>query len=394
MMNLPRFTPPWRAAALLAWLAVGCQAAAPTAARTTPAAQAPDKSGVITIPPDSPMLSQIRVAAVSEEELAVDEVVSPAKLEIDPSRLSQVLLPAPGRVVQVHVRLGDAVKAGDVLITLDSPDADAAIADYKQAEADVSAANAALTKAKSDRERVRGLFEKDAVARKEVDNVEAAFAAARAEIVRVQAERQQAQRKLKLLGIKGTSKTGSETIDVRASISGKVMELHVASGEFHSDTATPLMTVADLSSVMVSADVAENLIRFIEVGEPVHIDLVAFPGETLDATVVRIADTVDPHTRTIEVLAALPNPQSRFRPEMFGRVRHGHTTNRMPALPQTAVIQRDGQDIVLVETGPGQYVIRPVTVGTRAGDMVALVKGAKVGERVVVDGGVLLLPPE
>ena len=284
---------------LSAWLVVGCQGAAPTAAKTAPAAQVPDKSGVITIPPDSPMLSQIRVAAVTEEELAVDEVVSPAKLEIDPSRLSHVLLPAPGRIVKVHVRLGDAVKAGDVLITLDSPDADAAIADFKQAEADVSAANAAMTKAKSDRERVKGLFEKDAVARKEVDNVEAAFAAARSEVVRAQAERQQAQRKLKLLGITGTSKTGSETIDVLASMSGKVMELRVASGEFHSDTSTPLMTVADLSSVMVSADVAENLIRFIELGEPVQIDLVAFPGETFDATVVRIADTV--------VLVAPPN---------------------------------------------------------------------------------------
>ncbi|HEY0133834.1 MAG TPA: efflux RND transporter periplasmic adaptor subunit, partial [Nannocystis sp.] len=362
---------PWIAILLAHYLATGCGGDTPaTTDGPVVAAKAPDKSGVITIPQDSPMLSQIRVAPVSEEELAVDEVVSPAKVEIDPSRLSQVLLPVPGRVVQVHVHMGDAVKAGDVLLTLDSPDADAAIADHKQAEADLSAANAAMTKAKSDRERVRGLFEKDAVARKEVDNVEAAFAAARSEVVRVQAERQQAQRKLKLLGITGKSKSGSETIDVRASISGKVLELHVVSGEFHSDTSKPLMTIADLSTVVVSADVAENLIRFIDVNEPVQIDLVAFPGEIFAATVVRIADTVDPQTRTIEVLAALPNPEGRFRPEMFGRVRHGEATTRTPALPQTAVIQRDGQDIVLVETGPGQYVIRAVTLGTRAGDKV------------------------
>jgi multidrug efflux pump subunit AcrA (membrane-fusion protein) len=110
--------------------------------------------------------------------------------------------------------------------------------------------------------------------------------------------------------------------------------------------------------------------------------------------VVRIADTVDPQTRTIEVLAALPNPKGRFRPEMFGRVRHGHATTLTPVLPQTAVIQRDGQDIVLIETGAGEYEIRPVTVGSRAGDKVALLKGVKAGERVVIDGGVLLLPPE
>jgi len=391
----PRRARPGLAALLLLGL-TACPGAAPSP-RVDPAAAAPaaaEDPAVIRLPSDSPMLSQIRVGAVSEEELVIDEVVSPAKIEIDPNRLSQVLLPAAGRVVEVKVQTGDAVKAGDVLLTLDSQDADAAIADHKQAQANVSAANAALSKAKADRERVRGLFEHDAVARKEVDNVEAAFAAARAEVVRAQAERQQAERKLKLLGIKGTSRSGTETIAVRASISGKVLELRVVSGEFHSDTARPLMIVADLSTVLVSADVAENAIRLIEVGEPVQIDLVAFPGEVFAATVVRIADTVDPRTRTIKVLAALPNPRGRFRPEMFGRVRHGHATARIPALPQTAVIHRDGQDITLVETGPGEYEIRPVTVGARAGDKVALLSGAEVGERVVVDGGVLLLPPQ
>lgn len=375
------------------WLA-GCSGAAPVpAVKASEPASAGDPA-IIRLPGDSPMLAQIKVAPVSEEALVTDEVVSPARIEIDPSRLSQVLLPTAGRVIAVYVKLGDAVTAGDVLLTLESPEADAAIADYKQAQADVSAANAGFTKATADRERVRGLFAHDAVAHKEVDNVEAAFAAARAEVVRVEAERQQAERKLDLLGLKGARRSGSGTIDVRASISGKVLELHVVSGEFHSDTSKPLMTIADLSVVMVSADVAENRIRLIDVGEPVQIDLVAFPGETFAATVVRIADTVDPQTRTIEVLAALPNPDGRFRPEMFGRVRHGHTTTRRPALPQSAVIHRDGADVILVETGPGQYVIRRVTVGTRTGDMVALLDGAAVGERVVVDGGVLLLPPE
>lgn len=385
-----------RPALLTAALAYGgCQGSGPTAgagAEKTSPPPRPKASGSIELPTDSPMLKQVEIGEIVEQELPVDEVVSPAKIEIDPSHYSQVLLPAAGRVMEVKVRVGDTVKAGDVLLILDSPDADAAIADFKQSEADVTAANAALTKARTDRDRVRGLFEHDAVARKEVDNVEAAYAASRAELVRAQAERQQALRRLKLLGLDG--KKATETISVRAPISGKVLELKVAPGEYRSDTAQPLMTIADLSLLIVAADVAENLIRFINLGEPVQIELVAFPKEVLSAKVVRIADMVDPTTRTIEVHAALPNPEGRFRPEMFGSVRHSHATVATPALPQSAVLQRDGKDIILVEQGAGRFEIRPIKIGTRAGGKVGIAEGAKVGERVVIDGGMLLLPPE
>jgi membrane fusion protein, heavy metal efflux system len=154
------------------------------------------------------------------------------------------------------------------------------------------------------------------------------------------------------------------------------------------------MTIADLSAVLVTADVPENLVRLVAPGESMQIELAAYPGETFAARVVRIADTVEPKTRTIKVQAALANPDGRFRPEMFGRVRHARATSSTPAVPQSAVLRREGGDVILVEHGPGRFEVRPVTIGTRSGEWLGITSGAKVGERVVVDGGLLLLPSE
>jgi len=362
----------------------------PTAASAT--ASQPGQPPQIELPPDSPMLQTVRIGEVTARELPSDEVVSPAQIEIDPSRLSHVLLPVTGRVREVEVRVGDHVRAGQRLLELDSPEADAAIAHFEQAEADVLAARAGLAKATADRERVLGLFQHDAVARKEVDNVEAAHAEARAQLVRSAADRKQARRRLGLLGL--AVGDPRDTIAVEAPISGTVLELHVAPGEFHSDTAQPLMTIADLSAVLVTADVPENLVRLVALGESMQIELGAYPGETFSARVVRIADTVEPKTRTIKVQAALPNPDGRLRPEMFGRVRHARASTAMPAVPQSAVLHRDGSDVVLVEQGPGRFEVRPVKVGARSGEWLGLAEGGKVGDKVVIDGGLLLLPSE
>lgn len=380
-----------RISVLFALVACACGRGVPAEASASEPATHAAPADLVEVPSDSPMLHQITVQAAALHDMPAAEVSTPAKLEIDPSRHARILLPVPGRIAQVRVKVGDRVEAGDEVATLDSPDADTAIADFRQAEADIASASAALQKADRDLERVNDLFAHAAVARKEVINAEAAHAEAKAELARARAVRQQASRRLKLLGLN----TGKDTqiIAVRAPISGKILDLSVAPGEYRTDTAESLMDVADLSVLLVAANVAENVIRLIEVGEPVEIELVAFPGEKFQAKVVRIADAVDPDTRTIEVHAELPNPNGRFRPEMFGRVRHGHNNASLVAVPPTAIVRRDDRDVVLVEESVGRYRIRTVTTGAYTSSLVAI-DGVAAGERVVIDGAVLLLPPE
>jgi RND family efflux transporter MFP subunit len=151
-----------------------------------------------------------------------------------------------------------------------------------------------------------------------------------------------------------------------------------------------VLTIADLRSVWVSSDVPENSIRLIRVGEAVDITLDAFPEQTFSGRVARIADTLDPKTRTLKVMIELPNPRGMLRPEMFGRIRHLEAARSTAVLPVGAIIQGDGRNVVYVEQSKGRFEAREVVLGNRVGEVVAIVSGVNVGERVVVDGVMLL----
>lgn len=128
----------------------------------------------------------------------------------------------------------------------------------------------------------------------------------------------------------------------------------------------------------------------MKVGERFDVTLSAFPSETFKSRVARIADSVDPQTRTIEVWAELSNPQGRLRPDMFGEVRHIESFHRVPTVPVSAVIQAQKRSIVYGEVSKGKFVQADVEVGKRSGDRIPILAGIKHGDRVVVDGAMLL----
>ena len=197
------------------------------------------------------------------------------------------------------VQLGDTVTQGEPLLAIDSSDADAALSTFLQAEASVTQAQATLRKAQADLTRLSDLFTHDAVAKREVLDAENAVTQARATVEQAQAARGQALRRLEILGLKpGDFK---QQVIVRAPLAGKILEINVVPGEYRTDTTTSVMTVADLSTVWMSFDVPESAIRLIRAGEHVEISLVAYPGEMFAGRVRRMADTVDPQSRTVKV---------------------------------------------------------------------------------------------
>ena len=344
--------------------------------------------GSVVIPPDSPKLKEIHVAEVKSASVPFAEVTSPGKIETNPNLVSRVALPLAGRVSSVMVKLGDAVNRGDPLLSLESPDADAGVGAYLQGQAAITQAKANLNKAQADNDRAADLFQHDAIAKKDMLTAENALAQAKAALEQAQAALEQSDRKLRLLGLKPGE--FGQKITLRAPISGKVLEMSVAAGEYRNDTNTPVMTIADLSTVWVSSDVAESAIRFIQVGERIDVELTAYPGETFHGRVTRIADTVDPQTRTIKVRAEMENSRGKLRPEMYGTIRHTDSMKTLPVVPVGAVLQGDGKTSVWVETARGRFQTVDVKTGERAGDMLPITSGLKTGARIVVDGAMLL----
>jgi len=366
----------------------GCDRRPQAASVNSTAPAVPTDSGEIRLPPDSPQLKRLRVAEVRTEQVPLEEVVVPGKIEANPTRISRIALPVAGRVKQVMVTIGDAVSQGQPVIALDSPEIGAALSAYRQAQARVTQAKAVQVKAEADLNRIKDLFDNRAVAQKEVISAETTLAQAKSDVVQAEAALEETQKKLQIFGLQ--SGQAIQDIKVRAPVSGKVLEIGVAAGEYRNDTSAPVMTIADLSTVFMSADVPEDRIRLIRAGEQVEINLSAYPGEIFRGQVKRISDTVDPQTRTIKVRAELQNPTGRLRPEMFGEIRHKQGLRDMPVVPAGAIVQGDQRNIVYRENSPGVFEPVEVTFGRRDDDRVPILSGIKPGDRIVIDGAMLL----
>src|SRR5882724_7280201 len=353
-------------------------------AASTPSGPRQQEQSVVTLPPDSPQLKQISVEPVQLADMPTDELVAPARVIPNPNRISRLLPQVQGRVTRVMAQLGDSVEQGQPLVELDSPDADAAISTFLQTQAAERQAEATLAKARADLARATDLYEYKAIAEKDLLSARNDLTQATEALETTRAARDQARRKLELLGL--TPKASRQPVFVRAPFSGKIIEVNVSPGEyraaisFHTDTTAPLITIADLSTVWVSAEVPEPSVRLIHVGEPVSISFVSFPDESFTGKVTRIG----------KVLVELPNPQGRLRPEMFGSLRLLGPKRMVPVVAPGAIVQEYGQSLVFVERKPGQFERRQVSTGLRVGAAVAVLSGVQTGDRVITDGAVLL----
>jgi cobalt-zinc-cadmium efflux system membrane fusion protein len=329
-----------------------------------------------------------RTAAVEMKEFPIDEIVAPGKVEVNPNRVSRIVMPLPGRVRRVLVSLGDRVEEGQTLAMIESPEAGAALATHAQAEAQVRQAATTLARAEKDLFRTRELNANKAAPLKDVINAEAEVDLAKAAVAQAQAAAEESMHRLGMLGLDPARHT--HEIAVTAPISGKVLDVSVAPGELRNDTNQPLMTIADLRTIWITSEVPESSIRLVRINELLEIELVAYPNEKFRGRVRRIADTVDPDTRTIRVQAELENRDGRLRPEMFGRIRHSHGTRRLPCVPPSAVLHSGGSAWVMVARGTGEPEKRAIETGEATNAVIPISKGLTEGERVVVDGAALL----
>jgi len=314
---------------LLALTLISCTKEKPVAAPVDPPIRV-GANGEVTLHADSVKRTHLKIESVLLAEVPMHEVIAPGKIEANPNRVSRVVLPLAGRISSVLVKLGDQVQAGAALLALESPESDAAVSTNLQAQALIAQAKSTLLKAQSDLDRIKDLYAHNAIAKKEVVNAEAALAQAQSTVDQSAAAQKQALRRLEILGLTPTD-FGQKLI-VRASISGKILDLNVAPGEFRNDLSTPLLTIADLSTVWVASDVPESDIRFIDPGESITIELTAYPGEVFRGRVTRIADTSKEFARS----PSSPSPPSSRAKDRTSCSRSPDPTPSLPSLSSLA----------------------------------------------------------
>ncbi len=200
-----------------------------------------------------------------------------------------------------------------------------------------------------------------------------------------------ARARLELLGADPDS--AAERLSVRAPRSGVVIDLSAAPGEFAKslDNSNPLCTIADLSSVWAVGDVYEKDFASLTVGDSAEVTVNAYPGLTRHGRITAIGSALDTTTRTLKVRVVLANPGTRLKPDMFAVIRAVRAVRASVVVPEAAVVREGSSAFVYVQTSPGHFARRAVTLGRDAeGHQQEVVSGLAPGDTVVVDGAELL----
>ncbi len=327
----------------------------------------------VLVPEGSPLRSRIKVEPATEQNIQ-SQLLATASVESDPARLAKISPPLAGRVEKLLVHLGDRVEKGQPLLLLNSPD-------LAQARADYVKAKSGLAQAQKNYARQKDLNEHGIGAQRDLEQAEADRTVAQSELER-------ARKRLEQLGVSADGPPGP--LVVRSPISGRVVDLAVTGGEFKNDPNAILMTVADLSTVWLTASVQEKDVRRVKVGDQATAVFSAYPDDHFVGKVFSVADLLDLDTRTVKVRVAMDNPDGRFKPGMFATVRFSGTSTPRVVVPTAALVLRGDESFAYVEVEPWVFEAHRVVTGQQQGEVTVISEGLDAGTRVVTSAAVVL----
>lgn len=327
------------------------------------------REGFVEMTPARMQAAGIRTERLSASTLA-SEILAQASVTAAPEGQALLTARADGAVVRINKRLGDAVAAGETVALLESRDAAGFVAARNTA-----AARAQATRAAAARE--RRLFNARITARQDLEAAEAARAEAEAELRR-------AQTAIEAAGVTGDGRY----LAVRSPISGRITEIDTQLGAYVSAGAE-LFNIADPRRIQIDAAVPSVDAQRIRPGDRAIIELPA--GGTVDAVVRSATPSLNTESRAATVVLQPLGVPAGLTQGQAVRVRilpQGAAGQRI-VLPEEAVQQVEGRDVVFVQTQGGFQAV-PVSVGQRSGGRVEILEGLRAGLVVVTQGAFVL----
>jgi len=356
---------------LLVMTLAGCKAKEETAA----AASEPVDPNVVELTPQ--LQQQVKVATVGMQEIR--EILRvPGSIQVDEQRVARLGASVTGRIHDIDAVLGQHVKQGQVLATLNSTELAQNQLSYIKALQQISLQTKAV-------ERARLLLESDVISAAELQRREAELAAAQADLY---AARDQllvlgmSDSSIKQLTNSGQMRSFSSVV---ARVSGTVISRKVNLGQVV-QPAEELFIVADLSHVWAVAEVPEQQIELIQQGEEVNIEIPALGDKEITGKLIYVGDVVNPQTRTVTVRTDIANPNGDIKPDMLVSMLVQSKPTPKVAIPVQGVVRENDKDHVFVQIAPNKYRLREVVLSTQYEGMVAVTSGIEEGDIVVSEG--------
>ncbi len=341
-----------------------------------------ETSGLVHVSPKA--LREI-VVEPAQVRTVTEGLTLQGRIQYDPDHFVRLSSPLAGLVKAVRVRLGEEVREGQVVATIESADIGTAYADFSKAESD-------LELARRNYERARDLYEAHSISKKEFDQ-------AQNDLMKDQAEYRRARQRLLTLKVPASEldkpqaqRRISVRFDLKSPIDGVVVEKTLAIGQMvGTDPGQILYTIGDLNRLQAVADVYERDLSSVGEGMAVSVEVPSFPHEVFRGTVAYVGDVLDPTSRTTKVRCTL-QMDHKLKPEMFARIHVMKPAAQSLALavPREAIIAIGDEAFVFVEKTETEYERRKVVTGPSSGELVEIHGGLEAGERVVVKGALLL----
>jgi cobalt-zinc-cadmium efflux system membrane fusion protein len=372
------------------WSDAGLGAAATNAnaqgTSTAPSGRTPgDPLNVNSVNLSDSQLASVKVEPVSEREFLIEKEAV-GSIDFNQDMTLQVFTPYQGRIVGLFAKVGDDVKKGQTLFTIDSPD-------LLQAESVLIAAAGVLEFTTRNLARLKQLYTTRAVSQKDLEQAtsdqqtaEGALRSARdsvrlfgktdAEIDRIVSQR-----------------IADPILVVTSPINGRVTARNAAPGLFMQPGNPPApYSVADISTMWMLANVAENDSPAFRNGQEVKVKVNAFPDRMFDGKITTIGSIVDPNTRRVLVRSEVDNPRDELRSGMFATfiIRTGDPV-RSVAIPLDGVVREgDGTMTVWVTADRRRFTKRTVKIGLQQDRYRQILEGLRPGELVATEGALFL----
>lgn len=336
--------------------------------------------GKESAPPAATPRHQVVETVTVHRQQVTSQLTLPARVSANPTEMVHIYPLISGRVLSLRILPGQEVHKDDKIGTLQSSEAAQARSDYEKAKIEADRADLQLNRA-------RELLAHDVMAQRDYDDLKALDAADHSELER-------ARQTLHLLGF--NENDTADVVPIIAPISGVVLDVGTGPGELQRslDNATAIATIANIDSIWVVGDLYPRDQGQVYLGQAAGITVNGYPGMMLHGIVGNISDAVDPTSLTLKVRVVLPNPQHRLKPAMYANMILSGTRQDVIPVPASAVIQNGRDTFVFVETAPGKYERRNVTLANTGTETDDVALGLNEGESVVSQGAELLREAE
>jgi membrane fusion protein, heavy metal efflux system len=375
----------WRAVAIAAAVLLGAVLLIWTAGRFsgphTPEAAPSSPPGTFRASPQQ--LKTLTIEPVQTHAFATEELTE-GKISVDADRATPVVSPYSGRVLRVIAGLGDSVKAGAPLATLEA-------SEFVQAQNDLQLAAAQVKLARINETRKHASYDAKGGSLQDWQQAQTDLTAAETALNSVRNRLQILGRSPADIAALETSRSMNPIATLTAPIAGVVVDRQVGPGQYLQAGGAPVFTIADPSRVWLLANVRETDAGLVKLAQSVEVRVLAYPNRVFRARVTFVSAVVDPVTHRLPVRAEIDNRDGALKPEMFANFRIlTSDATESPAVPAAAVIFEGEAAHVWVVAGDALLELRAIHAGRSNDGLVEVLDGLKPGERVVTKGGLFI----